>query len=149
MTAQSLALHDGFGKAANALNLLCHLDGQVTAEFASARPLAGCFVRIGARPEDKILVAVDFDSGEALHAVTGAPVAVCLYYENLEAVCSALRIRYPDVELVIAAGGALASGDRARELVCAAALKSKCSVAHAPGGRYHDRIGAERAPLDT
>lgn len=71
--------------------------------YLPGAPLAGCFTMVGKRTS-KLFVVADYLSGLAIHEVTECGVAVCHYDENLKSVCRSLKVRYPDAEIVLAAG---------------------------------------------
>lgn len=146
MNTRTIDLRDENGDSVNALITHTHPDGKTSAEFSSAKRIAGSFARIGGPPTGKIIITVDYDSGVTLNEVSGDATVACFYYENLKVVCESYRKRYPEIPLVIAAGGALASSERAKELVCAAAVNSCCAVAHAPGQRTFAEAFATGGP---
>ena len=81
--------------------------------------------------EDTIIVAGDYLSGAAIHKATRLPVAVAEEPDKTMDVARALRKRYPDAKLVIAADG---EQERDGELLKKSAGEIRAAVAAPPEG---------------
>ncbi|QCB45434.1 toprim domain-containing protein [Hydrogenophaga sp. PAMC20947] len=73
-----------------------------TKMFASGGKVKGCFFGIG-KPKGALIVCEGFATGASIHECTGHAVAVAFNAANLEAVALALRSKYPELKIVIAA----------------------------------------------
>lgn len=70
--------------------------------FMSGGRIKGCFFGIG-KPKGALIVCEGFATGASIHECTGHAVAVAFNAGNLEAVAVALRIKYPELIIIIAA----------------------------------------------
>ena len=70
-------------------------DGRVSGGYAS---ISG-----GATDRSKLVVAEGYATAASLHEATGLPVVVAFFAGNLLAVAKAIRAKFPDAELIIAA----------------------------------------------
>ena len=70
--------------------------------FMSGGRIKGCFFGIG-KPKGALIVCEGFATGASIHECTGHAVAVAFNAGNLEAVAVALRIKYPELKIIIAA----------------------------------------------
>jgi putative DNA primase/helicase len=64
--------------------------------------IKGCYHSIG-RPAGRLVIAEGYATGASIHEATGDAVAVAFNAGNLEAVALALRAKYPDLVLIVAA----------------------------------------------
>ncbi|TSE34147.1 DUF927 domain-containing protein [Tepidimonas taiwanensis] len=62
----------------------------------------GCYHAIG-KPEGVLIVCEGYATGASIHEATGCAVAVAFNAGNLEPVALALRSKYPDARLIVAA----------------------------------------------
>jgi putative DNA primase/helicase len=70
--------------------------------FIPGGRIKGCYFGIG-KPKGALIVCEGFATGASIHECTGHAVAVAFNAGNLEAVAVALRIKYPDLKIIIAA----------------------------------------------
>lgn len=63
----------------------------------------GCFHSIGKIKENRLIVAEGFATGASIHEATGQAVAVGFNAGNLEPVALALRAKYPELKIIVAA----------------------------------------------
>jgi putative DNA primase/helicase len=70
--------------------------------FMSGGRIKGCLFGIG-KPKGALIVCEGFATGASIHECTGHAVAVAFNAGNLEAVAVALRIKYPELKIIIAA----------------------------------------------
>ena len=84
---------------------LCSLqviDAQGGKRFLSGGRVSGCYFGIG-KPDGMLIVCEGFATGASLYESTGHAVAVAFNAGNLKAVAMALRAKYPDLKVIIAA----------------------------------------------
>jgi putative DNA primase/helicase len=62
----------------------------------------GCYFGMG-KPNGKLVLAEGFATGASIHECTGDAVAVCFNAGNVQAVAQALRSKYPELALIVAA----------------------------------------------
>lgn len=70
--------------------------------FLPGGRVKGCYHSIG-RPGPRLFIAEGYATAATVHEATGHAVAVAFNAGNLEAVARALRAKYPDMPMVIAA----------------------------------------------
>ncbi len=70
--------------------------------FLTGGRIQGCYFAIG-RPADTIYLAEGYSTAATVFEATGAAVAACFSCGNLKAVALALRAKFPELRLVIAA----------------------------------------------
>jgi len=70
--------------------------------FLTGGRIQGCYFAIG-RPTDTIYLAEGYSTAATVFEATGAAVAACFSCGNLKAVALALRAKFPELRLVIAA----------------------------------------------
>lgn len=70
--------------------------------FAKGSTLQGSYFPIG-KPNGRLLICEGYATGASIHEVTGHAVAVAFNAGNLKAVAEALRGKYPDMPIIIAA----------------------------------------------
>jgi putative DNA primase/helicase len=73
-----------------------------TKMFMSGGRVKDCFFAIGT-PNGVLIVCEGFATGASIHECTGHAVAIAFNAGNLEAVAVALRSKYPDLKIIIAA----------------------------------------------
>ena len=73
-----------------------------TKMFMSGGRVKGCYFGIG-KPKGALIVCEGFATGASIHECTGQAVAVAFNAGNLEAVAVALRSKYPNLKIIIAA----------------------------------------------
>lgn len=73
-----------------------------TKMFMSGGRVKGCYFGIG-QPKGVLIVCEGFATGASIHECTGHAVAVAFNAENLKAVAVALRTKYPNLKIIIAA----------------------------------------------
>lgn len=71
--------------------------------FKTGTAVAGCYHAIGGKPNGKIIVCEGYATGSTIHEVTDVAVAIAFNAGNLKPVAEALRMKYPDVEIVVCA----------------------------------------------
>ena len=62
----------------------------------------GCYFGMG-KPNGKLVLAEGFATGASIHECTGDAVAVCFNAGNVQVVAQALRSKYPELALIVAA----------------------------------------------
>ena len=70
--------------------------------FMPGGRIKGCYFGIG-KPKGALIVCEGFATGASIHECTGHAVAVAFNAGNLEAVAVALRNKFPDIKIIIAA----------------------------------------------
>ena len=70
--------------------------------FIAGGRVKGCYLPIG-KPTDKLIVCEGYATGASIFEATGDAVAVAFNAGNLEPVALALRAKYPDLKIVLAA----------------------------------------------
>jgi phage/plasmid primase-like uncharacterized protein len=70
--------------------------------FSTGGRVKGCYLPIG-KPTDKLIVCEGYATGASIFEATGDAVAVAFNAGNLEPVALALRAKYPDLKIVLAA----------------------------------------------
>jgi putative DNA primase/helicase len=70
--------------------------------FAPGGRVKGCYFAIG-KPKGVLIVCEGFATGASLHECTDHAVAVAFNAGNLESVARALRTKYPELKIIIAA----------------------------------------------
>lgn len=92
----------------NAAGRLCSLQFISEASGDNKRPLTGgekqgCYFSLGRPLNNRLVIAEGYATGASVHESTGDGVAVAIDAGNLEAVAVALRSKYPDLDIVMAA----------------------------------------------
>lgn len=93
---------------AGTLHTLQFIGPDGTKRFLSGGRIMGCYCSLG-RVAGCIYLAEGYATAATVHAATGHAVAVCFNAGNLKAVALALRARFPDLCLVIAADNDVAT----------------------------------------
>lgn len=93
---------------AGTLHTLQFIGPDGTKRFLTGGRIMGCYCSIG-RVAGCIYLAEGYATAATVHAATGHAVAVCFNAGNLKAVALALRARFPDLCLVIAADNDVAT----------------------------------------
>ena len=88
--------------AAGTLHGLQFIGPDGVKRFKTGTAVAGCYHAIG-KPNGKILIAEGYATGATLHEITGYAVACAFNAGNLKPVAEALRVKYPNAELVLCA----------------------------------------------
>lgn len=84
------------------LHSLQRISGAGEKRFLSGGRVTGCYFSIG-KPDGLVIVCEGFATGASLHEATGHAVAIAFNAGNLETVATALRTKYPDMRVLIAA----------------------------------------------
>lgn len=84
------------------LHTLQFIGADGSKRFLTGGRIAGCYFAIG-KPIDSLLVAEGMATASTLYQATGRAVAACFSCGNMEAVARALRLKFPDMRLVICA----------------------------------------------
>jgi phage/plasmid primase-like uncharacterized protein len=105
--------------------------------FLGGGRTGGCFHLIGT-PADTLCIAEGYATAASIHEATGLAVAVAFSARNLPAVAQALRMRHPQLDLVVCADDDIATvGNpglaKARE--AAAAINARLAIPQFPGDR--------------
>lgn len=87
---------------AGTLHSLQVIDPEGGKRFQPGGRVKGCYHAIG-KPEGVLIVCEGYATGASIHEATGCAVAVAFNAGNLEAVALALRSKYPDARLIVAA----------------------------------------------
>lgn len=93
---------------AGTLHTLQFIGPDGTKRFLSGGRIVGCYCAFG-QVQGCIYLAEGYATGATVHAATGHAVAVCFNAGNLRAVALALRAKFPDLALVIAADNDVAT----------------------------------------
>ena len=78
------------------------INAQGEKRFQAGGRVQGCFHLVG-HVADKMLICEGFATGASLHAATGLAVAVAFTAGNLVTVARAIRTKYPEVTIIVAA----------------------------------------------
>lgn len=78
--------------------------------FLTGGRIAGCYCAIG-KPLGGLLVCEGYATGATLYAATGRAVAVCFSAGNMLAVARELRLKFPDLRLVMCADNDMTPGN--------------------------------------
>ena len=90
------------GDTAGAVHSLQTIAPDGTKMFMSGGRVKGCYFGIG-KPKGVLIVCEGVATGASIHECTGHAVAVAFNAGNLETVAVALRRKYPDLKIIIAA----------------------------------------------
>jgi putative DNA primase/helicase len=85
-----------------AVQSLQTIDKDGTKMFMLGGRVKGCYFTIG-KPDGSLIVCEGFATGASLHECTEHAVAVVFNAGNLEVVALAVRAKYPDLQIIIAA----------------------------------------------
>ena len=99
--------------------------------FMSGGRTKGCFFGIG-KPKRALIVCEGFATGASIHECTGHAVAVAFNAGNLEAVAVALRIKYPELKIIIAADDDHQTPGNPGLTKATAAVKAACASLAVP-----------------
>jgi putative DNA primase/helicase len=99
--------------------------------FMSGGRIKGCYFGIG-KPKGALIVCEGFATGASIHECTGHAVAVAFNAGNLEAVAVALRIKYPDFKIIIAADDDHQTPSNPGLTKATAAFKAACASLAVP-----------------
>lgn len=78
------------------------IDANGGKRFLSGGRIQGCYYAIG-KPDSALCIAEGFATAASIHEATGHAVAVAFNAQNIEQVAKALRIKFPDVRLIVCA----------------------------------------------
>jgi putative DNA primase/helicase len=84
------------------LTSLQFIEGDGSKRFLTGGVIAGGYFSIG-KPKGIVIVCEGFATGATLHAITGHAVAIAFNAGNIEAVARAIRAKFPDSRIIIAA----------------------------------------------
>jgi len=91
-------------RADGKLHSLQFIDADGEKRFLPGGAVKGCYFAIGdPAAAAALVIAEGFATGAAIHEATGYPVAVAFNAGNLEAVARAMRQRFPNLPLILAA----------------------------------------------
>lgn len=93
--------------------------------------IKGCYFAIG-KPNGALIVCEGFATGASIYECTGHAVAVAFNAGNLEAVAVALRIKYPEVKIIIAADDDHQTPGNPGLTKATAAVKAACASLAVP-----------------
>ncbi len=85
------------------LHSLQTIDVDGNKRFLPAGRIRGCFCPIGGMPDGALVVCEGFATACSIYEATGLAVAVALNAGNLLPVAQAMRARFPDLKIIIAA----------------------------------------------
>ena len=71
--------------------------------FLTGGEITGCYHAIGGKPVDSILIAEGYATAATLFEITGQPTACAFNAGNLKPVALAIRDKFPDITIIIAA----------------------------------------------
>lgn len=71
--------------------------------FMPGGRVSGCYFSVGKPMDNKLIVCEGYATGASIHEATGQAVAVAFNAGNLTPVAMALRKKYPDIMIVVAA----------------------------------------------
>ena len=99
--------------------------------FMSGGRVKGCYFGIG-KLRGTLILCEGFATGASIHECTGHAVAVAFNSGNLEAVAVALRIKYPDIKIIIAADDDHQTPGNPGLTKATAAVKAACASLAVP-----------------
>ena len=99
--------------------------------FMSGGRIKGCYFSIG-KPKGALIVCEGFATGASIHECTGHAVAVAFNAGNLEAVAVALRNKFPDLKIIIAADDDHQTPGNPGLTKATAAVKAACASLAVP-----------------
>ena len=108
------------------LHSLQVIDGQGGKRFLSGGRVTGCYDGLG-KPDGVLIVCEGFATGASIHESTGHAVAVAFNAGNLKPVAQALRSKYPDLKIIVAADDDVGTSGNP-------GLTKATEAAHAVGG---------------
>ncbi len=79
------------------------VEGKRDKNFVAGMRIRGCFHTIGSiDPQGKIYVCEGFATAASVHLATGVPTVCAFNAGNLESVCLGFRVKFPQIEIVVA-----------------------------------------------
>ena len=99
--------------------------------FMPGGRIKGCYFGIG-KPKGALIVCEGFATGASIHECTKHAVAVAFNAGNLEAVAVALRVKYPDLKIIIAADDDHQTPGNPGLTKATAAVKAACASLAVP-----------------
>jgi putative DNA primase/helicase len=79
------------------------IDAEGNKRFLHGGRIKGCYYGLGRKPEGALIVCEGFATGASIHEATGLAVAVAFNAGNLLAVAQAMRSKFPNLRIIIAA----------------------------------------------
>lgn len=104
-----LPLHDA-SETLHSLQFI-GVDGQK--RFLTAGRVAGCFFSVASAPESTLVICEGYATGASIHEATGFATFCAMNCGNLKAVAEALRAKWPEREIIIAADNDAFTKDKA------------------------------------
>lgn len=129
-------IHDNNGT----VHSLQTIDPAGKKRFLPGGKITGHYFAIGV-PDMYVIVCEGVATGITIHACTGLGVAVAFFAGNLTAVAQALRRKYPDVHIIVAADDDWATAGnpgRAAAKLAALAVGGRVALPNFPTGRPQD-----------
>lgn len=74
-----------------------------TKRFLASGRITGCFFIVADKPDGPLVMVEGYATGASVHEATGFATICCMNCGNLKAVADALRDRWPDREIIVAA----------------------------------------------
>ena len=87
----------------NILHGLQFINTDGSKKFKTGTNKTGHYYPIGGKPESVLYLSEGYATAATIHEATGQPVAVCFDSGNLKPVAEVLRVRLPDIQLIICA----------------------------------------------
>ena len=129
-------MRDNFGT----LHSLQFIQPDGEKRFLTGGRVKGCYTGLG-KPQGRIYIAEGYATAATVRAATGDAVAVAFNAGNLEPVAIALRERFPDVEIIIAADNDnLTNGNPGMTKAAAAARAVGAAVVAPAAGDFNDLL---------
>lgn len=85
------------------LHSLQLIDAEGNKRFLHGGRIKGCYYGLGGKPEGVLIVCEGFATGASIHEATGLAVAVAFNAGNLLAVAQAMRSKFTDLKIILAA----------------------------------------------
>jgi len=109
-------------------------DGERDKTFLSGGRLTGCFFTVADKPDGALVIAEGFATGASVHEATGLATVAAMNCGNLLAVAQALRAKWPEREIIIAADNdAFTTGKKRKP--CNPGVEKASETARAVGAR--------------
>lgn len=127
------------------LSSLQFIDAEGGKQFLPGGKTKGGYFAIG-KPAERLYIAEGYATGGSIFEATGQAAAIAFNAKNLKPVAESLRVKFPDLEMVVAAD----NDETGREAAQEAATAAGCAVAVPPEGTsgtdwndYHHQDGLE------
>lgn len=85
------------------LHSLQTIDAEGEKRFLPSGRIRGCYFSIGEKPRGALVIAEGFATACSIHEATGLATAVAFNAGNLTAVARAMRSKFPDIRIIVAA----------------------------------------------